>query len=280
MTVPVDGAATMRNATFAAASAVFFALPLHAARAADAVVPATNDAVVQAPKLSVVGTISPTWTDNVLFSRDNRLSDFYLEPDVSVRLDGRFSPDLAWRIYARTEVDRFARVRDGDEAFALVGARLTQSLSDWRLTLGVENRYVFAGIFHELAFTAEDTIASVSRNFELGRVTFSPTVAGVYRFADLPEARRFRLDFILGIEARLNERWSIVSTPFIEGYWFTDGANAGRQDWISSASLGLKYKISDSVSLTGNVAYEVRTSNMPLRNYHSLDIGPRLSFAF
>jgi hypothetical protein len=280
MTVPVDGAATMRNATFAAASAVFFALPVQAARAADAVVPATNDAAAQAPRLSVVGTISPTWTDNVLFSRDNRLSDFYLEPDVSVRLDGRFSPDLAWRIYARTEVDRFARVRDGDEAFALVGARLTQSLSDWRLTLGVENRYVYAGVFQQLAFTAEDTIASVSRNFELGRITLSPTVAGVYRFADLPEARRFRLDFILGIEARLNERWSIVSTPFIEGYWFTDGLNAGRRDWISSASLGLKYNISDSVSLTSNVAYEVRTSNVPLRNYHSLDIGPRLSFAF
>jgi len=270
----------MRNTTFVAASAVFLALPLRAALAADAAVPATSEPVPQAPKLSVVGTISPTWTDNALFSRDNRLADFYLEPDVSVRLDGRFSPDLAWRIYARTEVDRFARVRDGDEAFALVGARLTQSLNDWRLSLGVENRYVFAGVFQELAFTAQDTIASVSRNVELGRVTLTPTVAGVYRFADLPEARRFRLDLILGIEARLNERWSIVSTPFIEGYWFTDGANAGRRDWISSASLGLKYNISDSVSLTSNVAYEVRASNMPLRNYHSLDIGPRLNFAF
>jgi hypothetical protein len=271
----------MRNPFAAVATALLLVLPVRAAFAADVAVPATNGFVPEAPTLSVVGTISPTWTDNVLFSRDNRLSDFYLEPDISVRLDGKLSSDLSWRIYARTEIDRFARVREGDEAFALVGGRLTQSFYDWRLGLTYENRYVYAGVFRDLAFVAYDVMGSITRSFNVtDNLTFSPFVQGRYRFADLAEARQYRLEAVLGLEYKLNARWSIVSTPFIEGYWFTDGLNSGRQDWIYSASLGLKYNISDSASLTGNVAYETRTSNMPLRNYQSWEIGPRLSFAF
>ena len=73
---------------------------------------------------------------------------------------------------------------------------------------------------------------------------------------------------------------SIVSTPFIEAFWFTDGLNAGRQDQIYSVSLGLKYNIASNVSLTTNVIYEARTSNVPLRHYTDVQIGPRLDFAF
>jgi len=265
----------------AATVAILLALPSRAAHAADAAVPAVNGFVPAAPTLSVVGTISPTWTDNVFFSRDNRVSDFYLEPDVSVRLDGRLSPDLGWRIYARTEINRFARVREGDEAFALVGGRLTQSVNDWRLSLTYENRYVYDGVFQDLAFIAHDVMGSITRTFNVtDDLTLSPFIQARHRFADLAEARQYRLELVLGIEYKLTPRWSIVSTPFVEGYWFTDGLNTGRRDWIYSGSLGLKYNISDSVSLTGNAAYEARTSNMPLRHYQSWEIGPKLSFAF
>lgn len=266
----------------AIAAAALLLLPATgAARAADAAVPAITGFVPGTPTLSVVGTISPTWTDNVFFTRDNRLSDFYLEPDVSVRLDGRLSPDLAWRIYARTEIDRFAHIREGDEAFALVGGRLTQSVNDWRLSLTYENRYVYAGVFQDLAFIAHDLMGSITRTFNVTEaLTLSPFIQARHRFADLAEARQYRVEAVLGVEYKLTPRWSIVSTPFIEGYWFTDGLNSGRQDWIYSASLGLKYNISDSVSLTGNAAYEARTSNVPLRHYQSWEIGPKLNFAF
>jgi hypothetical protein len=39
---------------------------------------------VSVPSWSVVGSISPTFTNNALFSRDDRRSDFYYEPDVSM----------------------------------------------------------------------------------------------------------------------------------------------------------------------------------------------------
>ena len=81
-------------------------------------------------------------------------------------------------------------------------------------------------------------------------------------------------------EAKLDPKWSIVSTPFIEAFWFTDGLNAGRQDQIYSVSLGLKYNIASNISLTTNVIYEARTSNVPLRHYTDVQIGPRLDFAF
>jgi long-subunit fatty acid transport protein len=84
----------------------------------------------------------------------------------------------------------------------------------------------------------------------------------------------------LGIEAALNERWSIVSEPFFEAYWFTGGLNSGRADQIYSVSLGLKYNITPNVSLVAMIAYEQRFSNVDDRQYRSLDIGPKLNFAF
>jgi hypothetical protein len=111
-------------------------------------------------------------------------------------------------------------------------------------------------------------------------VTLSPLALLTYRFSDLAEARRWRFDAVLGIEVKLDPKWSVVSTPFIEAFWFTDGLNRGRQDLIYSASLGLKYNIASNVSHTTNVIYEARTSNVALRHYTDLMIGPRLDFAF
>ena len=101
-----------------------------------------------------------------------------------------------------------------------------------------------------------------------------------YRFSDLAEARRYRFDALLGVEVNLNEKWSVISTPFIEAFWFTDGLNAGRRDQIYSASLGLRYRITDSISLTTSGAYEIRQSNVALRHYRDFTIGPKLDFAF
>jgi Putative beta-barrel porin 2 len=232
------------------------------------------------PSWSVVGSLSPTYTENALFSRDDRRRDVFYEPDVSVRLDGNLSPDLSYRIYARTQFEAFANEHDGNAAVARLGARLTENLYGWRVTATYENRYDFDGVYRDLAFTSNDVMGSVGRDFQFGNVTLSPLALLTYRFSDLAEARRWRFDALVGIEVRLNEKWSIVSTPLIEAFWFTDGLNTGRKDQIYSATLGLKYNIASNISLTGNVLYEVRTSNVPLRHYTDVQIGPRLDFAF
>jgi|GEM_PF-2190562 len=236
--------------------------------------------VPPSPTWSVVGSLSPTYTENALFSRDNRRPDVFYEPDVSLRLDGSLTPDLSWRVFARTQYEAFATEHLGNAAIARLGGRLTQSLYGWRFTGQYENRYDFAGVYRDLAFTSNDVSGSVGRDFQFGNVILSPLALLTYRFSDLPEARRWRFDAILGIEARLDSKWSIVSTPFIEAFWFTDGLNAGRQDQIYSVSLGLKYNLARNVSLTTNVIYEARTSNVPLRHYTDVQIGPRLDFAF
>jgi hypothetical protein len=232
------------------------------------------------PSWSIVGSVLPTYTENALFSRDDRRPDFFYEPDVSLRLDGSLSPDLSYRIYARTQYDSFATEHDGNAAIARLGARLTKNLYGWRLTGTYENRYDFDGIYRDLAFTSHDVMGSVGTDFQFGNVTLSPLMLLTYRFSDLPEARRWRFDALVGIEVKLDPKWSIVSTPLIEAFWFTDGLNAGRQDQIYSVSLGLKYNIASNVSLTTSVLYEARTSNVPLRHYTDVQIGPRLDFAF
>lgn len=233
-----------------------------------------------APTFSVVGTITTNWTDNALFSRDNRLRDWYFEPDISVRMDGRLTQDLSYRIYVRTEFDKFFRVREADEAFALWGARLTQNVAGWNLSAIYENRYQFAGIYEERLFTASDLKAAAARTFTVGNIIIAPLVQGRYRFSDLPESEYWRLDLALGIEAPLNDRWSIVSEPFFEAFWFTGGANSGRADQIYSGSIGVKYSFAPNISLVTMVAYEERFSSVAIRRYRSWDIGPKLNFAF
>ena len=253
------------------------------ASAADLPVVAQPSAPVPAwwaPRLSVVGTLSGTWTDNALFSRSTRRSDAYVEPDISVRLDGYLTPDVTYRIYGRSEFDRFSRVRDADAAFALWGARVSRDVGGWFTSVIYENRYEFAGFYDERLFTANDIKLSMVRDFSFGNWTFSPFVQGRYRFSDLKEAEYYRLDTALGIQARLNERWSVVSEPFYEAYWFTGGLNDGRVDHIYSVSIGLKYDFAPNLSLVTMVAFEERFSNVAERNYRSLDVGPKINFAF
>ncbi|SFI02703.1 outer membrane beta-barrel protein [Bradyrhizobium sp. cf659] len=233
-----------------------------------------------APSWSVVGSVAPTFTDNALFGRDNRKSDIYYEPDVSVRLDGNLTNDLSYRLYARAQYEAFSREKDGNAAVARVGARLTENWDGWRFSAIYENRYDFDGVYRDLAFTSHDVMGSVARDFRMNNVTLSPLLLVTYRFSDLAEARRWRFDALLGIEFKLDPNWSIVSTPLFEAFWFTDGLNRGRQDQIYSADIGVKYNFASNVSLTTSVLYEARTSNVAVRRYRDLRIGPRLDFAF
>ena len=250
------------------------------AAAADLDLADSKSSGLAAPSWSVVGSVAPTFTDNALFSRDDRRSDFYYEPDVSVRLDGNLTSDLSYRIYARTQYEAFATETGGNAAIARMGARLTEDLAGWRFSAIYENRYDFDGVYRNLAFISNDVMGSVARDFRVNNVTLSPLLQLNYRFSDLAEARRWRFDAVLGIEMKLNAKWSIVSTPLFEAFWFTDGLNTGRQDQLYSADLGLKYNFARNISLTTDVLYEVRASNVAMWRYRDLRVGPRLDFAF
>lgn len=239
-----------------------------------------DPAPLPSPTWSVVGSVLPTFTDNALFTRDNRRGDFYYEPDISVRLNGYLTNDLSYRLYARAQYEAFATEKVGNAAIARLGGRLTQNWFGWRFSAIYENRYDFDGVYRDLAFTSHDVMGSASRDFHVGNVILSPLMLLTYRFSDLAEARRWRLDAVLGIEVKLDSRWSIVSTPLFEAYWFTDGLNSGRQDQLYSADIGLRYSFARNLSLTTTVLYEARRSNVALRHYRDIRIGPRLDFAF
>ncbi len=233
------------------------------------------------PTLSMVGTLAPTWTNNAFFSRDDRRSDWYFNSDLSLRLDGRLAPDWAYRLYVRSDLDAFSREKDANASMALWGARLSHDIAGWTASAIFENRYDFIGVYDTHNFTAYDVKGSLARDFTVNNMLiFSPFMQARYRFADQGFAEYFRVDLALGMEARLNERWSIVSSPFFEAYWFTRDVNAGRRDQIYSASLGVKYNFTPRIALTTSVAYEERFSNVAVRRYQNIDIGPRLNFSF
>ena len=263
-----------------ALAGAFGLLGMQQALAADEAAPEAATTGARRPSWSVFVSFSPTYTNNALFSRDDRRRDVYAEPDVSLRLDGKLSSDLSYRLYGRSSFNAFAQEQVGNETFALLGARLTKTMSDWRTSFTYEHRYEFEGVYRDVLFIANDLQISTTRDFTMGFVTVSPTAQLSYRFADVAEARRYRLDLLLPIEVRISSRWSLVSTPFVEAYWFTGGLNDGRQDMIYSASLGLRYNIADNIALTTSANYEWRTSNVPLRHYRELEIGPRLDLFF
>lgn len=240
----------------------------------------TDPPPLPAPSWSIVGSVLPTFTNNALFSRDNRKSDVYYEPDISVRLDGFLTNDLSYRLYVRSQYEAFSREKEGNSAVARLGGRLTENWNGWRFSVIYENRYGFDGIFRDFAVTSHDVMGSVTRGFQIDNVALSPLLLLTYRFSDLAEARRWRFDAILGIELKLDPKWSIVSTPLFEAYWFTDGLNSGRRDELYSVDVGLKYNFAGNLALTTTVLYEARTSNVARRHYRDLRICPRLDFAF
>jgi len=232
------------------------------------------------PTWSVVGSLQGTQTSNAFFASSNEQSDFYLGPDITIRLDGLLTRDVAYRLYARTELDAFSTETDANTSVARVGARLSRDIFDWTASLVYENRSSFDGIFEHRLFTANDVMGILARDFDCGFATLSPGAVVTYRFADDPNAQRYRTELWLGIEVPIDAKWSVVSEPFFESFWFTDGSNVGRRDQIYSASLGLKYNLSNNASLTTEGIYEGRTSNQPGRDYTVFEIGPRLDFAF
>lgn len=81
-----------------------------------------------APSWGIVGSVSPTFTDNALFSRNNRKSDFYYEPDLSVRLDGYLTNGLSYRLYARGQFEALAIEKGGNFAIARFGGAFDAEL--------------------------------------------------------------------------------------------------------------------------------------------------------
>jgi hypothetical protein len=232
------------------------------------------------PVWSVVGSLESTYTNNAFLTESDKQSDVYWTPDISIRGDGKLTSDIYYRIYARGDFDAFTNESDADNSVARIGVRLATNVFDWTASIAYENRYAFGSIFDDRLFTGHDVIGSMLTSVDWSWISFSPGALLTYRFADVDESQRFRMELWLGIEVPLDEKWSVVSEPFFEQFWFTDGLNSGRQDSVYSVSLGLQYAITENANLTTEVVYESGTSNRPGLDYDFIEVGPRLDFVF
>jgi hypothetical protein len=92
------------------------------------------------PQWSVLASFPPTYTNNALFNPDDRRRDVYAESDVTLRLDGKLTLDISYRLYGRSSFDAFAQEQISSETFALLGARLTRNIWGWRTSISYEHR--------------------------------------------------------------------------------------------------------------------------------------------
>ena len=250
-----------------------------------------------APKLSFSGSIPFLYSNNILLSDHNRIGDAYIAPDLTLALSGAMLSSLEYRVYARTQVERYVDELSSNNSVARVGATLSSAANGYDFSLNYDNKHFFDGIFRQVSLVTNDVTGSVSRTFDYNNIAtvLTPSASLSYRFADDSAARRALLTFTLDIEKKLSGAWSIVSAPQVFFYWYTDGVHEDRRDVIVLASLGLKYAFTTDLSLTIAVTYDVRASNFDDRNdhthgvralnvdggdYHRFEIGPKLDFKF
>ncbi len=107
---------------------------------------------------------------------------FLLNLTSTVRLDGKLTQDVSYRLYVRSEFDAFAREKDANAAFALLGARLTRNVLGWNASIIYENRYDYAGVYQDLLFTSYDIKGALSRDYFVSNWIFTPShKAGIVR---------------------------------------------------------------------------------------------------
>jgi hypothetical protein len=240
--------------------------------------PATS--LPTAPKLYTAGSLSAFRNDNALQSPSDRRLDNYVNVDLTLGLMGTLPADWTYKIYGRGFLDRFERVRDGDDSVSLVGGSIGHNLADWKMALSYEYRQYYLGIFGPLDFVTNDVKIGASRDLPLGPLLTTPHLSLLYRKASNSDVDQVLLDMSIDLELPINKTWSIVSTPQFRQYWYLAGANQARRDSKYTSSLGLKYNFNERVSLSTAVRYEIRTSNFAGKDYHSFEFGPELDFSF
>src|SRR5262245_20332593 len=220
------------------------------------------------PVIEIDGSLPIQYTNNAFRAPVGTVQDFFTSPFLKLSANGDLHPNLSYSIYGSGGIDKFFQHTDADDALATAGANLSAKAGS--LTFGTiyEHNYAYDGIYRSLLFIADDVTGYVRYNIvaPFGLIA-KPSLAASYRFADEPSAQRYLYTLKLDLSQKITDNLSLVSTPKIRFYSFTDGINNGRHDQLFSMSGGLRYAFSPEVSLTTSASYEHRNSNFRLKYY-------------
>jgi hypothetical protein len=212
-------------------------------------------------------------------------SDSYGTPELRLSANWNPTEQLGFSFYSDTNTDAYSRVFSSNDAETVLGALMTvTSAADKRLiyTINYEHRYIYEGIFKTGQYTGDDLLASVAYDFgnpKRGLTLLQPSAAAEYLFADDPSKQRYLYTFKVDYEQVIKAPWSVIATPKLRIYEFTDSTNKGRQDIFPSIQAGIKYALSDSANITTTVEYDKVFSNMPADKYESFTFSVSLNLS-
>ena len=249
-----------------------------AARAAEA----TPEAQTTPPiEFSISGSLGLTFTDNVLASNANRLDDGYIPTFLRLMLKGKVS-DVTYTLYARQFSESYFDVA-ADNTLGTAGLVLTRPFGIWTFGIQFDVKLFFDKFFANRTLTAYDFIGFMTRSivFEDIGLVVVPRFAVNHRLADIATVERTWIDGQLALEKQLADKpWYLTSSVGLQFHWYRTAAGTVPQDIVPSATLGVKYKFNDNVSLITEVGFLGRSSNIAAREFSKWTVGPRLDFNF
>jgi hypothetical protein len=263
------------------ASAAAICLAVDIAYSADAAI-VVKETTTQYPtaEIGLDGSLPIQYSSNALSTANNPQGDFLVSPFLQLSLGGALSKDIGYSVYINGGTDVYSRITEADGSLSTHGAKITKKVDNWLFGASFDRNLFFDGMFREFLFVGNDFTAFAQYKFVAGSLTVKPTVSAGYRIADLSSQDRGLFSGKVDVEYTLTKMWAAVGTGRLRYYVFTEGTNDGRRDLLATGSAGLKYNISDDVTLTATVGFERRFSNVAIREYTNFTALSSLDFSY
>lgn len=220
------------------------------------------------------------YTTNSLLAPTNTRADSYLSPSMQFSALGMIDKTLTYQVYVGGGPDSYQRVKEANGAASTIGASLDKTLSAFTVGGYYESNWIFDGIYRNELFRADDLAGYVSYKYQnTTGLTVVPTFTTAYRRADDINQDRWLFTLKSAFKQVVSDKISILITPGVRYFVFTDGTAAGKRNVIPSIVGAINYKLTDDVGLTGSVEYDRRWSNRPGLDFTNVIFLASVNFA-
>lgn len=230
---------------------------------------------------SLDGSVPAQFETNINRASRNPTADFSYSSYLKLSALTALKPDLTYSIYANTSVNRYVQYFNANGSTAGVGTQLTKkwdglqlgAVYDWNQYYNREYRNLMGanndvGVFLRYSYLASD------ESFRI-----KPSLSVASRFGENLVVQRYLYSFKVDFEHKLVDRWSFIVSPRVRFYDYL-GTQSGRQDWVYSASAGLRRRITEGLNFSTTVGYENRTSSLPGKGYDNWTVQASLDFSY
>jgi hypothetical protein len=236
---------------------------------------------IRTPELKLDGSIPLQYSTNVTRSSQNRVSDWYISPYLKLSASGELLDDVRYSFYGSTGDDKYDRITSSDFSAATAGFDVKQRFGAFEVGGSIERNYFYDGIYNKQFDTANDFSLFLRYAYvnSAGTAKVRPSMAFTVRTGDDFSVKRDLFNFKVDFERKIADGWWVFLTPRLRVYDYVN-RDSGRNDVISSASVGLRYDITKDISLTSGIGYESRTSGLSGHNYNGMIAGVSLDFSY